>query len=219
MSQGEKRSDLNLDYLVDNLLHYFILKYRKNIEVWEIYGFKKMPTHGLILDMIFSKHYAYENEVHKTLLIISISSVMDAILSSNQSSDVKRYLGGRTLAKVFYLCSQSNSLNRLEKDFFQIYEELKKSKEFEEYIIFLDLVRERLSGKKYTKYIYGTMMLYGRSMIPSEKVIRDYIHDFIIQETKYQYEPFQMKIKREDVERYEKYIYYQLKNNYGRKEN
>jgi hypothetical protein len=89
----------NINDLVINLAA-IVTRRVLNIEVWQFYGFKKIPQHGYIWEKIFPKAYKLEKFIEIEILAMGFLDVLNGIKKTNESQHVKLQISLGVLGHV-----------------------------------------------------------------------------------------------------------------------
>jgi hypothetical protein len=145
-------------------------------EMWQNYGYKKLPRRGNIWNRLFPKIFELENLITRELLTMGLVDTLNGIKRSSISPENKLWLSigiiDRTLPTISHLFNSRVFIENLISSYAS-YSSCEKSKAHEAFIL---KAKDILTKKDFAKYMVGTIRLLGTHscaenlLINSEKI-------------------------------------------------
>jgi len=153
-------------------------------EIWQYYGYKKKPSHGLIWDKIFPKIFALDNFISKEILTMGLIDVLNSIKKSNVDHDTKLILSVGVVDQFLSVTKNMYSANSFMELLLSSYGAYLKSEKTRKQDFFILKSKEILDNKGFARILVGSSKLFSHNDTADFLIKSDYIKDTVEKSSK-----------------------------------
>jgi len=130
MNENNKITDIN--DLVLNITC-LAMKPLLNDDVWQCYGYKKIPKHGVILEKIFPKMFILENFISREVLTMGLIDVLNGIKKTSEAPNIKFLISVGVIDQFLFTTKNMFSADFFMENLFLTYASYLKNKKLKIY--------------------------------------------------------------------------------------
>jgi hypothetical protein len=171
-----KISDIN-DLVLD--LAVTAMKPLLNDDVWQCYGYKRLPRHGNIWNIIFPKMFELQNFISKEILTMGLIDVLNGIKKSTEAPDTKLLLSIGVIDQFLSTTEHMFPSESLMENLFSTYASYLKSEKSKLYEPIILKAKDILDKKDFIKFMVGTIKLLAFGHADDFLLKSDYIKAII----------------------------------------
>lgn len=151
-----------------------------NDEIWQNYGYKKLPRKGSIWYRAFPKKFELENLITKEILTMGLVDVLNGIKKTNKPTDTKLLLSLGIIDQFLSTTKHLFDPNSFMENLFSTYASFLTCEKSNLHVPFILKAKNILNERDFAKFLVGTTALLGKPPYADDYLLQsDYIKEAI----------------------------------------